>query len=76
MIWASTRGNLSLVVLISAFVIRFLESIISRLATSEMSNFEIVCVAEETGLSLAFSKTPKIGFVASRPISYSLSGKM
>ena len=40
--------------LISAFVIRFLESIVSRCATSEISNFKIVCVAEETGLSLAF----------------------
>ena len=45
--------------LISACVIRFLESIISRLATSEISNFYIVCVAEETGSSLAFSKTRK-----------------
>ena len=54
--------------LINAFVIRFLESIISRLAISEISNFSIVCLAEETGLSLAFSKTPKTGFVPLRPI--------
>ena len=36
--------------LISAFVFRSFESIISRLS-----------VAKETGLSLAFSKTPKAG---------------
>ena len=46
----------------------FLESIISRLATIGISNFLLVCVAEETGLSHVFSKTQKTGFVASRPI--------
>ena len=34
--------------LISAFVIRFLESIISKLATSEHLIFQLVSVAEET----------------------------
>ena len=38
--------------LISAFVFRSLESIISKLS-----------VAKETGLSLALSKTPKTGFL-------------
>ena len=47
--------------LISAFVIRFLESTISKLATSIISFF----LAEETGLSLALSETPKTGFVVS-----------
>ena len=42
--------------LISAFVIRLLISIISRLATSEISLFYLVSVAEETGLSLALSE--------------------
>ena len=37
--------------LISAFVVRLLESIISNLATSEFS-ISIFSVAEETGLSL------------------------
>ena len=55
--------------LISAFVILLLESTISRLPTSEISNFQLVYIAEETGLSLAFSETPKTGFVTSRPIS-------
>ena len=54
--------------LISAFVIRLLESIISKPATSEISIFYLVSVAEETGLSLAFSETQKTGFVASRPV--------
>ena len=54
--------------LISAFVIRILESIISRLATGEISTFELVSVAEETDLKLALSETPKTGFVATRPI--------
>ena len=44
--------------LISAFVIHLLKSIIS-----EQVQFS---VAEETGLSLALSETPKTGFVAAR----------
>ena len=39
--------------LISAFVFRFLKSIISKLATSEISVFQLVSVAEETALSIA-----------------------
>ena len=54
--------------LISASVILFLESIISKLATSEIPIFKLVSVAEETGLSLTLSATPKTGFVASQPI--------
>ena len=53
--------------LISAYVIRFLESIISKLATSIMSLFQLVSVAEETGLNLTLSETPKTGFLATRP---------
>ena len=60
--------------LISAFVIRFLVSIISRLATSEISIFKLVSVAEETGLKLALSETPKTGFLATRPILCKGSG--
>ena len=43
--------------LISVFVIRFLESIICKLAEGEM-----------TGLKLALSDTPKTGFLATGPI--------
>ena len=82
--WASTRENLSSVVceqqwlvgprsLISAFVIRVLDSIISKLATSESLIFQLASVAEKAGLSLALLETPKTGFVASRPNYYQLS---
>ena len=53
--------------LISAFVIRFLESIICYLTTGEISIFYLVSVAEETSLKLALSDTPKTGFLATRP---------
>ena len=42
--------------LISAFVIRFLESIIYRLATNKISVFYLVSVDDETGLSLPEDK--------------------
>ena len=54
--------------LTSTFVIRFLEGIISKLATHEFSLFLQVSEAEETGLSVALNETPKTGFVASKPI--------
>ena len=53
--------------LISAFVIRLMESIICKLATGDISIFQLVCVAEETGLKLALAETPKTGFLAARP---------
>ena len=66
-IWGLTRENLSSGVcvntgadqhahsrsLISAFVIRFVERSICKLATGEISIFLLVNVAEETGLKLA-----------------------
>ena len=54
--------------LISAFVIRFLESLISKHASSEISMFWLLSEAGETGLSLTFTETLKTGFVALRPI--------
>ena len=45
-------------ILISAFVIRFLESNICELTISEISFHWLVSVAEETGLKLALSDTP------------------
>ena len=44
--------------LISAFVIRLLASMISKLASSEISIFWLVSVAKDTGLSLTLSETP------------------
>ena len=83
--WASTQENLSTgfannkgtdqpahpCSTISAFVIRHLESIISKLSTSKISFFKLVSLAEETGLSLAFLDTLKTGFVVTRPTSTS-----
>ena len=45
--------------LISNFVIPLLESIILKLATSEISIFYLVFKAEQAGLSLALSETPR-----------------
>ena len=47
--------------LISAFVTRLLESFISRLAMTEISNFKLFSVDEQTGLNLTLSKTQKTG---------------
>ena len=44
----------------------FLESIICKLATGEISIFRLVSVAEETGLKLALYETRKTGFLAMR----------
>ena len=54
--------------LISAFVICLLESIISKIATSEISIFYLVSVADKTSLNLTLSDASKTGFVAARPI--------
>ena len=54
--------------LISPFVIRLLESIISKLAASEILIFYIASVAEQAGLHLTLSVILKTGFVTSRPI--------
>ena len=84
--WASSRENLSSGFanntgadqpahprsLISAFVIRFLESTIYKLATGEISIPWLVSVAEETGLKLALSETPKT-FSPRGPKSYNKS---
>ena len=63
----TTKAQTSLPSLLSTVVIRLLKIIISRLATSKISIFQLVSVAKETGLGLAVSETPKTGFVTSRP---------
>ena len=52
--------------LISTSVFGFLKSIICKLATDEILIFKLVSVADETGLKLALSETPKTGFLATR----------
>ena len=64
--WRTTKAHTSLH--IRAVVIRFLESIISKLATGQISIFYLVSVAGQAGLNLTLSETPKTGFLASRPI--------
>ena len=54
--------------LISALVIRYLESIICKLATGEISIFQLFSAAEETGFNLALLETPKTDFLATKPI--------
>ena len=51
--------------LISAFAIHLLNSIILKLAPSEISLFCLVSVAEKAGFGIIFSETLKTGFVAS-----------
>ena len=48
--------------LISAFVIHYLESIISKIATDEISVFYLVSLAVETGLSLTLLEDPEDRF--------------
>ena len=50
--------------LISAFVIHILESIKSKLDMSEISIFQLV--SEQVGFGMAWSKTPKTGFLTMR----------
>ena len=53
--------------LISAFVIFFLESIIFKLATGEISIFWLVSEAEETGLNFALLETSNTGLSCQSP---------
>ena len=49
--------------MITAFVVRCLDSIIPLLAIAEISRPKPVSVAKQAGLSLNWSQTPKAGFV-------------
>ena len=49
--------------LISAFVVSFLNSIIPLLAIDEISRPKLLSSAEQAGLSLNWSQTPKTGFL-------------
>ena len=59
--------------LISASVIRFLESIICELTSGEISIFKLVSVAENIGLKPAVSETPETGFFRTRSKFWYLS---
>ena len=45
--------------LISAFVVRSLDSIISLVFRSEISRFHLISVAEQAGLNVTWSQTPE-----------------
>ena len=52
--------------LISAFVVRCLDSIIFLVSISEISSLQLASVAAQAGLSFTWSKTPKTGFLVTR----------
>ena len=54
--------------MISAFVVHCLDSTIPLLAIAEISRPWQVAVAEQSGLSLSWSQTPKTGFLMTRLI--------
>ena len=49
--------------LISAFVVRCLDSIIPLVSISEISSLYLASVAAQAGLSHSWSQTPKTGFL-------------
>ena len=55
--------------LISTFVVRLTERLMSRHSTSENSMFLLVSVAEQANLNITLSETPKTGFAAVLPIN-------
>ena len=54
--------------LISIFVVRYLDSIISVLAKSKFSRLQLISEGEQVDLSLAWLETPKTGFLVTRLI--------
>ena len=52
--------------LISAFAVRYLDSIIPLLSISEISSLYLAYVAAQAGFSLPWSQTPKAGFLVTR----------
>ena len=52
--------------LISAFIVRCLDSIIPLVSISEISSLYLASVAAQAGLCLAWSQTPKTGFLVTR----------
>ena len=52
--------------LISAFVVRCIDSIVSLVSISEISSLYLASLAAQAGLSLPWSQTPKTGFLVTR----------
>ena len=66
----TTKMQMSLHIrgLISAFVVRCLDSIIPLVSISKISSVYLASVAAQAGLSLSWSETPKTGFLMMRLI--------
>ena len=62
-----TKAQVSLHI-ISAFVVRCLDSIIPLVSISEISSLYLASVAAQAGLYLTWSQTPKTGFLVARLI--------
>ena len=58
----TTKAQISLRSLISAFVVRCLDSVMSLVSVTKISNLMLASVAEQAGLSLTWSETPKDTF--------------
>ena len=54
--------------LISAFVVRCLDSIIPLVSISKISSLYLASLAAQAGLCLTLLHTPKTGFLVTRPI--------
>ena len=52
--------------LISAFVVRCLDSMIPLVSISDILSLYLASVAAQTGLCLTWSQTPKTGFLVTR----------
>ena len=63
----TTKAQTRLRSQISAIVFHLLESILLKLASGNVSLFELVSVAEQIGLSLTQPETSKTGVLAARP---------
>ena len=61
--------------LISAFVVRCLDSILPLVSIYEIASLYIASVATKAGLCLTWSQTPKTGFLMAR-LYYMYNGKM
>ena len=55
--------------LISAFIVRCLDSIIPLVSITEISSLYLASVAVQAGLSFTWSQSPKTGFLVTRLIS-------
>ena len=61
-----TDQPVDLRILISTFVICYMESIIANLAQCTISIFSLVSVTKQAGLRLTWSETTKTGFLTYR----------